>query len=404
MKTVFTLLITSFFFSTLLAQIPCDPPDRFFNEVFPQTPTAVTVEYSDVYNLEMDIYEPVGDTYDYRPMIVFFHGGSFTGGSKTNPTMITMCERFAKRGYVTASASYRLTSAGNLLDSILMINTVMEAISDGKAAVRYLRQNATTYGIDPGQVFVGGNSAGAILAMHMAYIDEAELPNLEQHLQDAVANSGGWEGNSGNPGVTGPIQAVINLAGGLNRLEMIQGTEPPVVSAHGTADGTVPYDCGPVFSGSISPALWDLVDLCGSGQIHPVLDGTTIANALLTYPGDDHVPWETNNAKMEQTITHVSDFIGDYAVCNSPVTSIDNAILQNAINLYPNPASSILNIEVMDANIDANKFSLIDVTGIVVKEIELTSNKVDVSDLSTGIYFVRIDTASGSITKKLTIK
>ena len=56
----------------------------------------------------MDVYSPADDDFNSRPLIFFMYGGSFIGGSKTNPTMVDLCETFAKRGYVTASINYRL--------------------------------------------------------------------------------------------------------------------------------------------------------------------------------------------------------------------------------------------------------------------------------------------------------
>ena len=46
----------------------------------------------------MDVYTPDGDTYTERPLIIFAHGGSFYAGDKNNPTMVSLCESFAKRG------------------------------------------------------------------------------------------------------------------------------------------------------------------------------------------------------------------------------------------------------------------------------------------------------------------
>ena len=50
-----------------------------------------------------------------RPLIIFHHGGSYYQGSKNNPGAVDFCMSFAKRGYVSVSANYRLVS---LLDLI----------------------------------------------------------------------------------------------------------------------------------------------------------------------------------------------------------------------------------------------------------------------------------------------
>jgi acetyl esterase/lipase len=133
----------------------------------------------------MDIYQPDGDTYAARPLIILAHGGSFIGGSKTDDaTVVELCNRFAKRGYVTASINYRLGTLINLVssDSTVPMGIVVKAISDGKAAIRYFMKDAATtntYKIDTNNIFVGGNSAGAVLYMHVLY-----LSNLARHRRD----------------------------------------------------------------------------------------------------------------------------------------------------------------------------------------------------------------------------
>ena len=54
----------------------------------------------------MDIYTPDSDTASNRPLIIFIHGGSYLGGSKTEIDCIDFCEHFAKKGYVTASVNF----------------------------------------------------------------------------------------------------------------------------------------------------------------------------------------------------------------------------------------------------------------------------------------------------------
>ena len=78
----------------------------------------------------MDVYTPDGDNYSERPLIIFAHGGVFITGNKNNTAMVELCEAFAKRGYVTASIQYRLTNFSSLTDSMQMLQTVVNGISD----------------------------------------------------------------------------------------------------------------------------------------------------------------------------------------------------------------------------------------------------------------------------------
>lgn len=73
------------------------------------------------------------------------------------------------------------------------------------------------------------------------------------------------------------------------------------------------------------------------------------------------------------------------------------ATLDKSIKLYPNPTNSILNIE-LPTNIDVNIMSL-KVIDLLGKEVVLSSNtitKIDVSNLSNGIYIISLQTNYGS--------
>ena len=61
------------------------------------------------------------------------------------------------------------------LDSIDGTETVVRAVHDYRAAIRYFKkdfsENGNIYGIDTSLIFAGGVSAGAITAVHVAYMD-----------------------------------------------------------------------------------------------------------------------------------------------------------------------------------------------------------------------------------------
>lgn len=79
-----------------------------------------------------------------------------------------------------------------------------------------------------------------------------------------------------------------------------------------------------------------------------------------------------------------------------------------SVNLYPNPAHSILNVDLKGFNSNVT-VSLMSMDGkiLVSKQISAqsagTMNQIDVSGLTTGIYFVQIVNASGKIIKKVMI-
>ena len=318
-----SLLISNFIFSQ------CN--GRYQEEIFSSV-SVTTVNYSDVYTDNahtMDIYTPDGDTEINRPVILYMHGGSFTAGDKSTSDCIDFCESFAKRGYVTASLNYRLAIdiISFLTSNEMQYETVLKAVSDAKAAVRYFRKdfaNGDTYGIDPNTIFAGGYSAGAVTAIHHAYIDTiTDLPSSVTdndgssfNVQDIVNNVGGGyglEGDAGNYGYSSELSGVISFAGGINDVSWIDSNDEPLVSAQGTNDATVSYNCGPGLNSSL------VLTLCGSAEMHPQANLVGVINDKLIFTGEGH-GWAASgdgNPKFIQAVDFTSDFLFPLLPCNS---------------------------------------------------------------------------------------
>jgi para-nitrobenzyl esterase len=269
MKNIFrftTLFVVfSLFISCEKEEETNNPPAaRYADEIFTEVMVS-TVEYSSQYGLQMDIYQPVGDAETNRPVVVLAHGGGFVAGNRSNPTMVRLGNDLAKRGYVAVSVTYRLApSILTMLDSNSAADVVIKALSDSRAAVRYLRKTAIAegnpYGLDPERVFMGGNSAGAVLAVHMGFLDSTDA--VQPFFNTAIQANGGFEGNSGNPGYASSVKAIFSLAGGIGRTSWIDADDVPSIHFHGDEDDVVPYGCGDVFSGATGGL--DVINLCGS--------------------------------------------------------------------------------------------------------------------------------------------
>ena len=91
---------------------------------------------------------------DTRPVIVFFHGGSWKGGSVA--AFSRQAEYFASRGLVCARADYRILSKDGV--------TPDKCVEDARSAVRWVRANDAELGIDPQKLITAGGSAGGHLA------------------------------------------------------------------------------------------------------------------------------------------------------------------------------------------------------------------------------------------------
>ncbi len=399
LQLLFVLLMLS-----ASARAQC-PSGRYVSNIFPNI-TMTTVEYSPVYHQMMDIYQPTGDTMSARPLIILAHGGSFiTGnGDRTNdPTVDSLCIRFAKRGYVTVSIDYRTTDYLSMVgaDSTPAINEVIMAISDGKAAIRYFmkdRATTNTYKIDTNNIFVGGNSAGAVLYMHVGYLDS--IQECPAHIQTAMAANGGFDGNSGNAGYTTRTKGIINLAGALNNASFISPGNKPSVNCQGDADPVVPYSCGYPLYGFCK------VTLCGLGSLEPAYTANGIYHMSKIFPGDMHVPWSTNIPKMNSVDSIVTVFLYSL-VCSGSSAAVNQVNLHPEVTIFPNPASEVLNVAAAQS---VNSILLYDETGRTIiqkNEVNRENVEINTSNLSKGIYFVRIrftDANNTQIIRKVVIE
>jgi acetyl esterase/lipase len=91
-----------------------------------------------------------------RPLVIFFYGGAWSTGSKTDYRFIA--KAFNEMGYVVAIPDYRLVP-----DVVYP-----EFLRDSASAVSLLIREAKTFGADPQRVILAGHSAGAYNAMMIA--------------------------------------------------------------------------------------------------------------------------------------------------------------------------------------------------------------------------------------------
>ena len=105
--------------------------------------------------LEIEIFRPQGwNAGDARSAVIFFFGGGWVGGSTTQ--FHPQATRLASLGVVAYCADYRVQSRHK--------TTPFEAVSDAKAAIRWIWRNAKSQGVDRDQIVAAGGSAGGHLA------------------------------------------------------------------------------------------------------------------------------------------------------------------------------------------------------------------------------------------------
>ena len=311
------ILLLGILSEIVFSQSECDG-DRYMSDIFPEVQLTSNIEYGEnitvnifgteyLQTLYLDVYEPVSDNFNERPLIIFLFGGAFVSGSKTSSVMQELCTRYARMGYVASAIDYRLTPTlvwdGTEENAY---TAALRAIHDLKAAIRYFRMNDLLYddfGIDSSRIYVGGSSAGAIASVNGAYLnEESEIPEF---ILEFVNESGGLEGLSGNPGYSSDFYGIVNLCGAIGESDWIEINDIPIVSVHGDEDTVVPYADDLV-------TLFGLnIQVYGSYVIHQAMVDLGNQSALYTFEGEDHTPYGNSDASMDITIDFTKEFMHD---------------------------------------------------------------------------------------------
>ena len=210
----------------------------------------------DYKDLKLDIILPFKrDGNEKRPLLVWICGGAWMTMERT--AHLPWLMNFAKRGYIVASVEYRLSNSAHF----------PAQLEDVKKAVRYLRAHADEFGIDPGKVIVGGESAGGYLASMVGAtnprkeFDKGEYLEQSSEVQAVIDYYGpvsftlptqttGQTGEGEKPDfLKGPSPADMLLgydpaedparADTAGALYYIDQSAPPYFIAHGADDGIV---------------------------------------------------------------------------------------------------------------------------------------------------------------------
>jgi predicted peptidase len=391
--------------------------DSVINIVYGNNVTASSATPQD---LLLDIYLPASDTFSKRPVIFFTHGGSFLFGTKADGDVVKLCKEFAQRGYVCVSQDYRLGIEN--FDAIGAARAVWRAMQDGRAAVRYMKAYAATYKIDTNMIIYGGSSAGAFTALHVAFLDQPhEILSTIDTSNYAGAGSmglGNFKGTTNNLPNTSNVHAIVNLCGAIGDTSWIQAKDKniPIISLHGPADKTVPYGTAVIKLLNTIP----LLKVDGSASIRKKLNSVNHTNYFHTYCGQDHVPYagtaDWQRAWMDTTINFIAKNLYENVLkcgasgiysnqvdsADCPVTGI-NAELISAINIYPNPANELVNIE---SNEKIISIEIYDVQGKLVYSTIVNdfNSTINIQEFVSNIYLVKIKTELNYYQEKLLIK
>lgn len=255
-------------------------------------------------NLKLDLYHPANDKLQLRPLILLIHGGGFYIGNKQSFTEIALANEFAARGYVVASMNYRM---GFKMTTSDVERIGYKALQDVHAALRFLSHHADAYGIDPSQVYVAGNSAGAIASLNIAFMKNNERPKSSFKYKNK-ADLGNIESSGNKLKNRFEVKAVGNLWGAVTDTTIIDEDEIiPVISFHGNADDIVPYNYDYPFQNTLFINRMFMDKMYGSEPIHQRLNHLGIDNRFITFEGLGHEPHLDNSEKLNTTYNVILD-------------------------------------------------------------------------------------------------
>lgn len=234
---------------------------------------------------KLDLYAPEGA--GPRPLAIWIHGGAWRAGSKDSVPILPLLER----GWAVASVEYRLSPEAPF----------PAQMHDIKAAIRFLRANASELGVDPASFTLLGSSAGGHLVALAGLSDGVqELEGtLGDHSQESsrVAAIVSFYGASNfrtileqstEHGLSVRIPALRLFIGGTpsevpmaadmaSPIHHVDADDPPILLIHGDADPQMPY--------------------AQSVELKAALDDAEVPNELITIKDGKHGGDEFYDAK-----------------------------------------------------------------------------------------------------------
>src|SRR5688572_23429490 len=118
--------------------------------------------------LKLDIYQPTTKVYERTPVIVYVHGGAWITGFKESLNFNRFNHAFntlRESGYAIVSVNYTLAQPNK--------SPFPDCIKDASDAVFWLTQNSALYNFDVDNIGLFGESAGAQIAMMVAYSQDS---------------------------------------------------------------------------------------------------------------------------------------------------------------------------------------------------------------------------------------
>jgi hypothetical protein len=202
---------------------------------------------------------------------------------------------------------------------------------------------------------------------------------------------------------------------------LFEDTLAPVLNAHGDTFTVAAHNdslFNYLFSAAdsaghvLSPYLFFSLDSASHALAAYTNFDMLFHDTISTY-GQLKVSLNCNLARPEPYIINVHAMDGDecfpdtsshtiYLFITPCITGVNNSKL-SSMSIYPNPASNQLYIDNKN-NITIQQLQLLSIEGKeIFKTKNISTDKIDVSDLPEGLYLLRLQTSEGMVQKKVSI-
>ena len=260
----------------------------------------------------LDLYLPASDGSTAAPVVVLVHGGAFAMGDSGMEA--ELAQTLVQQGFAVAAVNYRLS--GEAL--------YPAGAQDVKAAVRWLRANASQYGLDPDKFAAWGQSAGGWMATMLGVTGDQVTIFDDDSL--------------GNPDQSDAVQAVVSWYGPVDFATMDEQAADVTAcagqsQAHGTADSPESRWLGAAVDSSDQTDSTDLTSYLPAAsavpafslahgdadcnvpagqaqQLKDALDKAGATSTLTILPGAGHADPAFDQTQTEPTIAFLQDKFG----------------------------------------------------------------------------------------------
>lgn len=189
--------------------------------------TTMTYFETDSFSLELDLFLPETPSPALRPLLLFVHGGGFSGGKREGGHQL--CTYLSEQGIAAATITYTLHMKDKSFscDGILTekVKAIRLAVNQLWQATAFFTERADEFGIDPSRIFIAGSSAGAETVLHAAFWDRSVM----ELYGDPMPRRFRYAGLIGGAGAMMDINSITPK------------TAIPAMLFHGSADPLVPY-------------------------------------------------------------------------------------------------------------------------------------------------------------------